>query len=173
MPLKRFITTIAIAVICSAACGQDSTVHFENKQDSINALLKCIRKQGGLESSATGPAGSPSRQYYRFALLDELSTDDDLILLTSDSSAAVRVYALAALVYRKNPNASTIIKRFSTDSSNIGYISGCVISSKPVRELLKDDFFEYFYHGRDGKDYLSIYMNHPKLRPLVLLYLLN
>lgn len=173
MPLKKFIATIAIAVICSAACGQDSTIHFETKQDSIKALLKCIRKQGGLETSAIGPGGSPSRQYYRFALLDELSTDNDLILLTAVSSVAVRIYALAALVYRKNPNASNIINRFSTDSSIIGYMSGCVIRSKPVRELLKDDFFEYFYHGRDENDYLSIYMNHPDLHPIVLLYLLD
>jgi hypothetical protein len=94
--------------------------------DSIYKLKSIIQNNNIVASQGVGYAGMPSRHWYSFSFLLSLSTNDELLEMTYDSTAAVRLYAYIGLVHNKYSYLEIVKKRLLSDTAYLYSIEGCI-----------------------------------------------
>lgn len=76
--------------------------------------------------ASVGFAGTRPEQWDRYEALRAKATDDELVMLTSDSNAVVRCYAFKALTERKTIDPFTVVLRHLSDTETVHTLYGCI-----------------------------------------------
>jgi hypothetical protein len=89
-------------------------------------IINQIAVYPAVDGSAVGIAGMQSEQYRRFLWLKQNATEEELIQLTDNSNANVKVYAFMALCERNSPVCKEIYERHIADKAQFYKYGGCI-----------------------------------------------
>ena len=104
----------------------------QNKSDTIRVLQEIVRHGNSISMPGLGYSSIPSRQWYSSAFLISLATTDELIEMTRDTNASVRLCAFIGLVYYNYSGLPTIRKSLSGDTTTIASYEGCIFGETTV-----------------------------------------
>lgn len=92
-----------------------------------------------VDGRAVGIGGMQSEQYRRFLWLEQNATEEELIQLTDNSNANVKVYAFMALCNRNSSACKQIFEKHIEDKSQFHQYAGCMQMPEQVNVF----FFNY------------------------------
>jgi len=105
--------------------------------DSTQLVVQQIAANNKFESEYVGFAGSPSQQFALMKTLENVASDHELLLLTRNRSAAVRIYAFIALCRKNSALAGKAYQVLSKDGATITTLSGCIGGQGHVASIVK------------------------------------
>jgi hypothetical protein len=104
----------------------------QNKRDTIKVLQEIVRHGNSISMPGLGYGSVPSRQWYSSAFLISLVTTDELVEMTRDANASLRLCAFIGLVYYNYSGLPTIRKSLSGDTTTIASYEGCIFGQTTV-----------------------------------------
>lgn len=143
------IIIVAIAFLFSIQANAIGVKKLSHK-DSVNALTKVLQQSNVLSSSHVGFAGTPSDTWTAFVYLVKIATKEELLVLTNDKNAVVRLYAYTGLQHKQYDKMKDITGRFSKDTNKVRSLSGCLMSEGTVAESIQDTGVWYYKEGLDN-----------------------
>jgi hypothetical protein len=127
MIFYKHILTITFLATSLSGVSQSKT-----RFDSIAAIKTVLQKDNIIATRGVGYASMPSRHWYSFAYLLSVSTDEELLQLTYDSTPAVRLYSYIALTHSKYSEIKLVKDRLSNDTSELSTFEGCIFGTTTV-----------------------------------------
>ena len=131
MRLRSIIIISVMLITCCYGYGQ-TVGKLSSRTDSIQILQSILRKGNFISSQGIGFANLPSRQWYSFAFLLSLSTNEELLQLTYDSSACLRLMGFIGLTYKSFVGIPEVKKRLTHDTTSLTSFAGCIIEKTTV-----------------------------------------
>ena len=113
--------------------------------DSVNILKSVIRDKNILTYSVGGYGGSPMRPWYAFVFIISIADNYELLTMTRDSNACVKIYGYLGLYHNNYSNIHEITTILSDDTTTVNAIEGCMIFPTTVGRVISeinDWFFE-------------------------------
>ena len=148
MRKPKRITLILCTMMFFQVNAQQDTL--KSTRDSIELVKKTLREHGEVQSAAVGFHGKASMQYHGFLYLLERLSHEELYRLTFDSSACIRVYAYAALLYCRSSKAKEAKARLGKDTAGLKSFVGCGYGNTTVAKSVINISRVY---QRKGVDY--------------------
>jgi len=152
-----FLTTIFITTIglCSInAQGKDKSANGLTAKTEVLAFH--IANVNEVHGPAIGFAGTKSKQFERFEELSRHASISELVTLTGHGNAAVRVYAYWALESKNYNGLATIKPKMKDDTTEVSYMTGCVISKQTVSKIYGDAPLTFLKIGGSGHKIVGI-----------------
>lgn len=115
-------TLVYFFMLMSVSCFSQGS-----RSDTIRTLQAIIREQNCISTPGVGYAGSPSAPWYAAVFLISQASTDELLRMTHDTSAGLRVCAFAGLSYQHYPGLQKLKKEMAKDTAVLRSIEGCVI----------------------------------------------
>ena len=103
-----------------------------NLPDSLNIIVTEMAHSGVYENGLVGFAGSPSQQDIRLNRMKAWASGSELLELTKNASAIVRLYAFIALLDKKETIPSDIWQNMVNDKTIIVSVNGCIAAERSV-----------------------------------------
>jgi len=123
--MRQFFLILFVAIAFS--CGLKAQVGIQKPtlSDSIELVKSLMRKDGSVQSYAIYHGGHISNQFQRFIYLTNYLSVNEFLQLTTDTSACLRVYGYAGLIYKRYKKISSIKVQLEKDSTLVNYTVGC------------------------------------------------
>lgn len=144
---KGRIGLLAILMSVSLVAGAQGKKYTH--ADSVSLLKNIIANSNTITSSAVGFAGSPSNTWYAFAYLATIATNKELLAMTKDKSAVLRLYAYTALLHKNYKDIESVRNRFLKDTTEVKTLSGCIMDNTTVAKAVEDPGTWYYGGGVD------------------------
>ena len=136
MKMTMIQIIITLLLISTVTFGQGNNSIVLEKE--IENIVKKIADENMYKSSAVGYGGARTDQWKRFEALKKKATDEELIILTEHSNAAVRCYSFQALAERKHPETFKILLTHLKDNEIVKTFLGCILSGQTVGDFFLD-----------------------------------
>lgn len=120
--LSRFLI-VGILINCIGCNTKDSRNKIFLRND-IQIIVDSIAEVNVYEGARIGLEGSKSKQWRRYEELKKIATNDELTELTNHENPVVRCYSFKALLYRKNIDVLSIVKKHLNDDTSFKLLSG-------------------------------------------------
>lgn len=108
-----------------------------SRKDTVATIQEMIRKDGFVSSSNIGFAGMRSRQWHRVAYLANISSVEELLAMTDDHNAALKIAAYAGLLQKGYPQANNVRSKLLRDNTAVSSIIGCIVEETTVQNATK------------------------------------
>lgn len=148
MRIIKILSIVFFLFLGLKAICQDSII-LKTKEDTLQLLIQKITDEGGLSSPFVGPVGKPAMQYKIFIYLLYVANNDDLVKIINDNVGSIRLYAFMGLLYKKYDRLSEIKELLKNDTTKIGTLATCVVSSSTIKNELESISNWY------GKEYID------------------
>jgi len=139
--MKISIIILFIIFIACNSSEESKKIFDHNKRNGQKAnligVIKLLETTDCYYSKHIGIDGHENAVYESYQVLQDNATDSLLITLTNSKSAAMRVYALKALLERKSSKTDSIKEKFMHDSAMLCYKSNDCSMSILVYQLYK------------------------------------
>ncbi len=137
--MKLFIMTFFLLLFLATGFGGYA------QNENTNTLPNAIKEMAAFniyETTCTvGYSNIASSQYQRFIILTSLATTEDLIILAStNKNPVVRLYSFQALKKRNIKIPLLLIDKFSRDQDQVISLQGCLAENTVVKLLTNEIF---------------------------------
>jgi len=102
----------------------------------VQIIVQAIANANKYESRYVGFAGSESEQYKRMLHLKKVATKEELLTLTKNDRAAVRIYSYLALLQVYPAEAEKVYERLKKDYTKVFTLEGCVGGRSTVGNIV-------------------------------------
>ena len=136
--ILRLVATLSFsALFCLAITAQ---VKQDDIRPKILHIVSKLKKESvlhlGLPVGISGKLETNNRYYKLYKKLGAKATDQELLLLTDDSSKIIAIYSFLALYNRSYPGMKEIFLKHLTDSTEIWVAGGCTGYIARVNSLM-------------------------------------
>lgn len=127
----RVVTILLICVFPILCLAQ--TVSIE-----VTQVANQIAKDGSL-------GFDQNAQFQRFETMRDISTDEELVVLTNHESPAVRGYAFWALAKNHYPDLHAVFLDHVDDKADVFQRNGCMVGKESVISFMRQVVTPYMY----------------------------
>lgn len=151
--MKTNLLSIFLLFLIFSSCQIESRPYLESDYEITNQkilnLKDCIAQFGQVESRQIGLGGDLSKQYANYERLLKISSNEDLIQLTKDSSSTVIVYAITGLITRKDKRFLHAFDYYLKNDLNVSMQQGCVGYETTVSEEIYNTYFYKLWNSSE------------------------
>jgi hypothetical protein len=110
-------------------------LNAQTREDSVSSIKKLIK---GFSTEGVGYGNAASKSWYAYIYLHHTLSNEELVNLTFDKIAEVRVYAFMALAHNKYADIGKIKNRLSADKESVFTMQGCIGGEEKVQSIITE-----------------------------------
>lgn len=140
MSKRNKFAAFILTIFSVSAFGQN-TKPLRSREDTVHYLIQQIDDGGDVGDIATGFAGVPTKQFFRFLFLRDIIKNEELAALAKHSTGCLRVYAYLGLYYNHAKQLREVENLVYNDTTKV------LIDSDVLEKMTVADFAKRIREG--------------------------
>lgn len=105
----------------------------QTREDSISNIKKVIKV---FSTEGVGYANAASKSWYAYIYLHHSLSNEELVTLTDDKAAEIRIYAFMALAYNNYEQIEDVRNRLGSDNEIVFTVQGCIAQNDELKSIV-------------------------------------